>query len=78
MTVAASTDGVLVQRGERLLYPQSRIVKQVPSFRLDNVTRRKAAVIGSVRFHLSASPGRRRLRQTMSTPIAERGSSEVD
>ncbi len=45
MTLGPSIDGVLVQWGERLFYPASRIVKPAPTFRLDTMTRRKAAVI---------------------------------
>ena len=40
-----SIDGVLVQWGERLFYPASRIVRPVPPARLNTMTRRKAAVI---------------------------------
>jgi hypothetical protein len=40
-----SIDGVLVQWGERLFYPASRIVRPAPPARLDTMTRRKAAVI---------------------------------
>jgi hypothetical protein len=42
---SASIDGVLVQWGERLFYPASRIVRPVPPAGLDTMTRRKAAVI---------------------------------
>jgi len=43
---APSVDGVLVQWGERLFYPPSRIVKTAaPPPRLDTMTRRKAAVV---------------------------------
>ena len=42
-----SIDGVLVQWGERLFYPRTRIVKSVPPARLDALTQRKAAVIRS-------------------------------
>jgi hypothetical protein len=45
MTPGPSVDGVLVQWGERLFYPASRIVKPAPTPRLDTLTRRKAAVI---------------------------------
>jgi hypothetical protein len=45
MTPGPAIDGVLVQWGERLFYPASRIVKPLPPPRLDAVTRRKAAVI---------------------------------
>ena len=45
MTSSPSIDGVLVQWGERLFYPGSRIVKPLPTPRLDTMTRRKAAVI---------------------------------
>ncbi len=45
MTQGPSVDGVLVQWGERLFYPASRIVKPAPTPRLDTMTRRKAAVI---------------------------------
>lgn len=45
MTPGPSIDGVLVQWGERLFYPASRIVKPAPTPRLDAMTRRKAAVI---------------------------------
>jgi hypothetical protein len=45
VTHAATIDGVLVQWGERLFYPSSRIVKTPPTPRLDTMTRRKAAVI---------------------------------
>ena len=45
MTSGPSIDGVLVQWGERLFYPASRIVKPLPTPRLDTMTRRKAAVI---------------------------------
>ncbi|MBV8037246.1 conjugal transfer protein TraS [Roseateles sp.] len=38
-------DGVLVQWGERLFYPSNRIVKSLPTPRLEAMTRRKAAVI---------------------------------
>jgi hypothetical protein len=38
-------DGVLVQWGERLFYPPNRIVKSLPTPRLDTLTRRKAVVI---------------------------------
>lgn len=38
-------DGVLVQWGERLFYPPNRIVKSLPTPRLDTLMRRKAAVI---------------------------------
>jgi len=40
-----SVDGVLVQWGERLFYPRTRIVKTEPLPRLDAATRRRAAVI---------------------------------
>lgn len=40
-----TVDGVLVQWGERLFYPPSRIVKHQPWPRLDTVVRRKAPVI---------------------------------
>ena len=45
MTSGPSSDGVLVQWGERLFYPASRIVKPAPTLRLDTMIRRKAAVI---------------------------------
>jgi hypothetical protein len=45
MTPGPSIDGVLVQWGERLFYPASRIVKPAHTPRLDTMTRRKAAVI---------------------------------
>lgn len=45
MTHGATIDGVLVQWGERLFYPGTRIVKTPPTPRLDTLTRRKAAVI---------------------------------
>jgi hypothetical protein len=45
MTPGPSVDGVLVQWGDRLFYPASRIVKPVPTPRLETMTRRKAAVI---------------------------------
>jgi hypothetical protein len=45
MTPGPTIDGVLVQWGERLFYPASRIVKPAPTPRLDTMTRRKAAVI---------------------------------
>jgi hypothetical protein len=45
MTAGPAIDGVLVQWGERLFYPASRIVKPAPAPRLDTLTRRKAAVI---------------------------------
>jgi hypothetical protein len=45
MTPGPSIDGVLVQWGERLFYPSSRIVKPLPTPRLDTMARRKAAVI---------------------------------
>jgi hypothetical protein len=45
MTPGPSIDGVLVQWGDRLFYPASRIVKPAPMPRLDTMTRRKAAVI---------------------------------
>lgn len=45
MTHGAMIDGVLVQWGERLFYPSSRIAKTPPTPRLDTLTRRKAAVI---------------------------------
>lgn len=38
-------DGVLVQWGERLFFPPNRIVKSLPTPRLDTLMRRKAAVI---------------------------------
>jgi hypothetical protein len=38
-------DGVLVQWGERLFYPPNRIVKSLPTPRLDTLMRRKAVVI---------------------------------
>ena len=45
MTPGPTIDGVLVQWGEPLFYPASRIVKPAPTPRLDTMTRRKAAVI---------------------------------
>ena len=45
MTQGPSVDGVLVQWGERLFYPASRIVKPAPTPRLDTMTRPRAAVI---------------------------------
>lgn len=45
MTTNASIDGVLVQWGERLFYPPSRISKATPLPRLDALTRRRAAAI---------------------------------
>jgi hypothetical protein len=45
MTAGPAIDGVLVQWGERLFYPASRIVKSAPPPRLDTLTRRKAAII---------------------------------
>jgi hypothetical protein len=45
MTFGPSVDGVLVQRGERLLYPRNRIVRPLPPSRLDALTQRRAAVI---------------------------------
>jgi hypothetical protein len=45
MTPGPAIDGVLVQWGERLFYPASRIVKPAPTPRLDTLTRRKAAII---------------------------------
>ena len=45
MTPGPTIDGVLVQWGERLFYPASRIVRPAPTPRLDTMTRRKAAVI---------------------------------
>ena len=45
MSSGATVDGVLVQWGERLFYPSNRIIKAVPTPRLDTMTRRKAAVI---------------------------------
>ncbi len=53
---APSVDGVLVQWGERLFYPPSRIVKVMPPARLDAMTRRKAAV---VRQRIAATVTRR-------------------
>jgi len=53
---APSVDGVLVQWGERLFYPPSRIVKVMPPPRLDAMTRRKAAV---VRQRIAATVTRR-------------------
>ena len=53
---APSVDGVLVQWGERLFYPPSRIVKVMPQARLDAMTRRKAAV---VRQRIAATVTRR-------------------
>jgi hypothetical protein len=47
MTGGSSVDGVLVQWGERLFYPRTRIVKTAPLPRLDAMTRRRAAVIRS-------------------------------
>ncbi|HEY1129016.1 MAG TPA: conjugal transfer protein TraS, partial [Roseateles sp.] len=38
-------DGVLVRWGERLFYPANRIVKSLPTPRLDTLMRRKGAVI---------------------------------
>ena len=38
-------DGILAQWGERLFYPANRIVKSLPTPRLDTLIRRKAAVI---------------------------------
>ena len=45
MKPGPSIDGVLLQWGERLFYPATRIVKPAPTLRLDTMTRRKAAVI---------------------------------
>jgi hypothetical protein len=45
MTAGPSVDGLLVQWGERLFYPASRIVKSPPLPRLDTMVRRKAGVI---------------------------------
>lgn len=45
MTHGATIDGVLVQWGERLFYPSSRVVKTPPTPRLDTMMCRKAAVI---------------------------------
>ena len=45
MPVGQTVDGVLVQWGERLFYPPSRIFKPQPAPRLDTTMRRKAAVI---------------------------------
>ena len=45
MTSGQAVDGVLVQWGERLLYPRNRIVKPTSPARMDALTQRKAAVI---------------------------------
>ena len=45
MKPGPSIDGVLLQWGERLFYPATRIVKPAPTLRLDTMTRRKAAAI---------------------------------
>ena len=45
MPAGQTVDGVLVQWGERLFYPPSRMVKPQPTPRLDTMVRRKAAVI---------------------------------
>jgi hypothetical protein len=45
MPAGQTVDGVLVQWGERLFYPPTRIVKPQPTPRLDTLVRRKAAVI---------------------------------
>jgi hypothetical protein len=45
MTVGASVDGILVQWGERLFYPRTRIVRAAPLPRLDAMARRRAAEI---------------------------------
>jgi len=56
MTSGTSIDGVLVQWGERLFYPRNRIVKPLPTARLDALTQRKAAVI---RGRIAATVSRR-------------------
>jgi hypothetical protein len=56
MTVGPSVDGVLVQWGERLFYPRTRIVKTAPLPRLDAMTRRRAA---EIRTRIAATVTRR-------------------
>lgn len=56
MTSGPSVDGVLVQWGERLFYPDNRIVRPMPPARLDALTRRKAAVL---RGRIAATVSRR-------------------
>ncbi len=56
MSTGAAVDGVLVQWGERLFYPSNRIVRTLPTPRLDTMTRRKAAVI---RQRIAATVSRR-------------------
>ena len=56
MNSGSTTDGVLVQWGERLFYPSNRIVKPASTPRLDTMTRRKAAVI---RQRIQATVARR-------------------
>jgi hypothetical protein len=56
MTTGPSIDGVLVQWGERLFYPASRIVKPDPTPRLNTPNRPSAAVI---RQRIAATVARR-------------------
>ncbi len=56
MTTGPSVDGVLVQWGERLFYPASRIVKPDPAPRLGALNRPSAAVI---RQRIAATVARR-------------------
>ena len=56
MTTGASIDGVLVQWGERLFYPASRIVKPDTTPRLNSPNRSSAAVI---RQRIAATVARR-------------------
>jgi hypothetical protein len=56
MTTGPSIDGVLVQWGERLFYPASRIVKPDPTPRLNSLQRPSAA---SIRQRIVATVARR-------------------
>ena len=55
MTSGPNVDGVLVQWGERLFYPRSRIVKSPPPARLDALHKRA----GAIRARIAATVSRR-------------------
>jgi len=70
----ASIDGVLVQWGERLFYPPSRIVKPAATPRLGTLARRQAAVI---RRRIEATVSRRAVQVMVKVTGGGRGMAAI-
>jgi hypothetical protein len=74
VTQGASIDGVLVQWGERLFYPPSRIVKAAATPRLGTLARRQAAVI---RRRIEATVARRSVQVMVKVTGGGRGMAAI-